>query len=118
MKFELGPDVEKTGLQIISSRQKVIDDLSYEKDYVIEDMKEKCPELAAKLLAIESNLKVQKKYLKESLEGLKNKPFTMFADVIVQPSSTAGYIEFIENNGTETVLLEIPGTSDDIIVTE
>ena len=119
MQFELNTEEkEKAGLKIISARQKVIEGLEDEVKNIENIMRKKCPDLAEKLTLAEKKLKVQRKFLKDSISGLKRKPFTIYADVIVQPSSKLGYLEFVENSGTETVMLEEPGLENQIMYPE
>jgi hypothetical protein len=119
MKFELDTKERKeVGLDIVSHRQKQVEVLEDNKERLLEEMRSQCPEIALQLTAVENNLKKQKKHLKDTNSGLRRKPFSVIADVIVQMSETKGYIEFIENSGTGVVLLEESGTEDQISTEE
>lgn len=117
--FELDTDEKKqAGLAIISERQNRVQDLKDESSRLLDAIRKESPELNSELIKIEKELARQKKHLKESLGGLKKEPFTVVADVMVQPALQMGLLEFIENTGTGIVLLEVPGTPDQIIIPE
>jgi len=115
LKFVLDTEEKKkAGLSIIASRQKLVEGYSLEKNNLVDMLKKASPDLAEKLLVCEKNFAAEKKILKETIAGIKNEPFTVIANVIVQPSKTPGYIEMVDNMGTGIILLVEPGIESDI----
>jgi len=117
--FVLDTEEKKAiGLKIIAHRKNLIADGKKAIECLIDELKKASPEIAQKLQVEENELKLQKKHLKDSIAGLTDEKITVIADVIVQPAEEQGYLEFIENTGTEVVLLKEPGTEDQICYPE
>lgn len=111
--IELKGENRNIGLDLIGHRQNIVEGIKEKIEDLLQQMKEKCPELNAEIIIQEQRLKKQKKFLKDTLSGAKFG--RVYADVIIQPSATPGYLDFIENGlGTGEILKTEPGTADEI----
>ena len=115
LTFQLDTEEKKkAGLPIIAAWQAAIKGATDEIKSIEKQMRDKCPDLASKLLSVEEKKKKLTKNLKETIAGIDREPYTVKANVIVQPAEEPGYIEFIENSGTGIVLMKEPGLANQI----
>ncbi len=119
-RVELGSDELKAlGMGIISSRQYKIQGAQEQVEEIEKRIAKAVPDLVEELGEAKKYLKSEKKYLADTIKGIKSEPYLVFADVIHQVSEEGeGMIDAVENTGVGAVLETFPGMPNQIVDSE